>query len=152
MQRKISRQGVINSIEDKQIRVTILSESACAACHAKGTCTMADVSEKEIIVKTEESQELKKGERVWVEMPEKQGASAVIWAYVLPLIVVVAGLILLSGRVNEGLAGIGALAFLVVYYTLLWILKPLIEKRYQFTIRPATPEELSSSSCSFNRG
>lgn len=150
MQRKISRQGVITSVENKQIRVTILSESACAACHAKGACTMADVSEKEIIVKTEESQVLKKGELVWVEMPEKQGASAVIWAYVLPLIVVVAGLILLSGRVNEGLAGFGALVFLAVYYTLLWILKPLIEKKYQFTIRPATPEELSLPYCSLN--
>ena len=150
MQRKVSRQGVITAVEEKQIRVTILSESACAACHAKGACTMADISEKEIIVRTEGGQLFNKGDRVWVEMPEKQGASAVIWAYVLPLIVVLTALILLSGQMNEGLAGIGALLFLTAYYSLLWLFKPVIEKKYQFTVRPATPEELSLSACTFN--
>ncbi|NLH53040.1 MAG: SoxR reducing system RseC family protein [Bacteroidales bacterium] len=150
MQRKVSRQGIITSIEEKQIKVTILSESACAACHAKGACTMADVSEKEIVVKVENTNIYKKGDRVWVEMPEKQGAHAIFWAYILPLLVLVASLFLLSGKMNEGLIGAGALLFLILYYLILWLMRPVMDKKYLFTLRTVPPEELSQTTCSFN--
>lgn len=148
MEKKVARQGIITGVEEKQIRVMILAESACTACHAKGACSMADVSEKEVIVKrTFERPNFKPGDRVWVEMPEKQGTTAVIWAYVLPVIFILVALLILSGRVSEGLAGAGALLFLIFYYILLWLLRPMLEKKYQFSLRPMTEEDALSSAC-----
>ncbi|MGC8864106.1 MAG: SoxR reducing system RseC family protein [Bacteroidales bacterium] len=149
MQKKIARQGVISAIEEKQIRVMILAESACAACHAKGACTMADVSEKEIIInQRSELNNLKPGDKVWVEMPEKQGTTAIIWAYVLPVVLILMVLFILSGKVSEGMAGVGVLLFLVLYYSALWLLRPFIEKKYKFSLRPMTEEESQTIECS----
>lgn len=148
MQKKVARQGIVTGVEEKQIRVMILAESACAACHAKGACSMADVSEKEVIVKRSfERPDFKPGDRVWVEMPEKQGTTAVIWAYVLPVIIIVVALVILSSRVSEGLAGAGALLFLIFYYILLWMLRPILEKKYLFSVRPMTEQEAQTSGC-----
>lgn len=127
-----------------------MSESACAACHAKRACSMADVSEKEIIVKADNANYFEKGDRVWVEMPEKQGAKAILWAYILPLVVLVAGLFLLSGKMNEGLVGVGALFFLILYYLILWLVRPVINKNYHFSLRPIAQEDFSQPGCSLN--
>lgn len=151
MQKKVSRQGIVTGVEEKQIKVMVLAESACAACHAKGACSMADVSEKEIIINPASGlNNLKSGDRVWVEMPEKQGTTAVIWAYVLPVLIISVALLILSGRVSEGLAGAGALLFLIFYYILLWLLRPILEKKYLFSVRLMTEEEAQTSACLFN--
>ena len=151
MQRKVSRKGVIVEIENNLIRVLVPSESACAGCHAIGACNLAEVSEKEIIVKSEAHSMFKKGDTVWVEMPEKQGASAVFWAYVWPVVIVLGSLIFLSRRMNEGLAGLIALGLLITYYIFLWLLKPLLEKKYHFSIRHLSPEESFEVSCTFKK-
>ena len=48
--KKIEHEGIVDHISDKAIRVKIMSMSACASCHAKGACTVADMEEKEVEV------------------------------------------------------------------------------------------------------
>ena len=42
----IEHEGIIEHIDGNHIKVRILQQSACSACHAKGYCTAADSSEK----------------------------------------------------------------------------------------------------------
>ena len=43
--------GIVTEVTDDLVRVKIESVSACAACHAKGLCSMSDKTDKIIDVK-----------------------------------------------------------------------------------------------------
>ena len=46
----IEHLGRVEAITATDIRVTIISQSACASCQAKGACSAADVAEKQVVV------------------------------------------------------------------------------------------------------
>ena len=50
MSKIIEHSGIIHQINGKHIRVQITQASACSGCHAKGTCTAADMKDKYIDV------------------------------------------------------------------------------------------------------
>ncbi len=46
----ITHSGTIQQIDGNKVYVKIQAQSACATCHAKGSCTVADMSDKMIEV------------------------------------------------------------------------------------------------------
>ncbi len=48
MQGEIEHKGIVQKVSERKITVGIINESACASCHAKGACTVADMKDKEI--------------------------------------------------------------------------------------------------------
>ena len=44
--RTVEHEGIVSEINDKEIKASILSSSACSGCHAKGVCGMAEAKEK----------------------------------------------------------------------------------------------------------
>ena len=69
--RLISHEGKVVGFENDKVRVKILSLSACTSCHAKGSCSAADMSEKYIDAFPDAK--FKTGEKVNVVIEEKQG-------------------------------------------------------------------------------
>ncbi len=51
----VKHPGVVVKTGPDEVEVMILAQSACAACHAKGACTMADMKEKMVKIKPENS-------------------------------------------------------------------------------------------------
>jgi len=135
MQNDIVRhKGIISEISDDVIKVNIIAESACASCHAKGYCGVADMKEKVIEVRNQPGNEQMKGDFVNVTMKKKQGIKAVIYGYFLPFLILLATLIIATSVMNEGIAGLVAISVLIPYYTGLYFLRHRIKNDFEFQI------------------
>ena len=131
----ICHSGIVKSIDNQHIVITVLSQAACVSCHAKGACSSSDIQEKVIEI-TKWQGEYTPGERVEIISTESQGFRAVFLAYVLPLVLMVAVLVfVLSATDNEVFAAFGALIILTSYYFILYIYRNKLMKSLKFNIR-----------------
>lgn len=134
-QHLIDHEGIIETIEDGVAHVKIDSQSACAACHAKGVCGAADQEEKflDVVLNGEAYQ---KGESVRVMVARHLGFKAVALGYVYPFLILMAVLIGLTiAGIDELEAGILALLSLVPYYLVLYLFRKRIETTFTFSIK-----------------
>lgn len=116
------------------MKVTILNESACSSCHAKGACSVSDFQEKEIEINNFKRAYLP-GEEVVVVFQESQGFKALIYGYLLPFILVMLTLIVSSSVTNnEAASGLLALAILIPYYITLYFFRHLLKKVFKFEV------------------
>ena len=130
----VSKSGVVQSVENNKVMVSVMSVSACASCHARGACTASDTSEKLIEVALEDAGEVQPGQLVTVNMKSSAGNVALFYGYVLPFLLVFVALIVSVNLVSEVYAGLISLGILLPYYLLLYILRNKMGKRFRFTI------------------
>lgn len=130
----ISHEAYVISSENDFINVRVIVKSACAECHVKGACNLSEVNEK-IMQIPADGKSYKPNERVLVTMRTGQGHLAVFFAYILPLISILAGLIVgLQLFENEGIAAGLALLFALVYYTILYLNRNKLKSKFTYTI------------------
>ena len=133
---EITHRGRIVSITPEFTTVEIVSESACAACHAKGLCSLGDSKVKQVEVPTRGWDNYAVGQEVSVVLRATMGHKAVWLAYGVPLLVLVAALLgILSAGGSELLAGLGAIGAVAVYYGVIWLLRDRLRKEYVFNIQ-----------------
>lgn len=131
----ITHSGIITRRETGTIYVSIVAESACAACHAKGVCGMSEMQEKVVEINDAGHTELAVGTPVTVAMKRTTGLKAVLYGYFLPFVLLLTTLFVAMGYFhNEGKAGLLALAILLPYYLVLYMLRDKMKKRFEFTI------------------
>lgn len=129
---QISHIGIVKSINNQQLIVKITSQTACSACHVKGSCASSEQAEKEIEVSQSEGL-FTVGEVVQVITATSQGYTAVFFAYVLPLILLVSTLLtILSLKGGEVVAALGSLFTLSCYYWLLYSFRDKIKMAFHF--------------------
>jgi len=133
--RQIDHIGIVREIENGIITVSILNVSACAGCHAKGACSMADMKEKSIEI-MDHSGDYTVGEKVKVVTRESVGWIALFLGYILPFIIVVTTLFIVSAFTQDErwIGGIGLLV-LVPYYVSLALFRNKLKKSFSFTIQ-----------------
>lgn len=129
------RAGVVRTIRPGEVVVRIQQQSACTGCHAKEFCCSTDCADRDITIRTEQTN-YQVGEAVVIEGKDSIGRLAVFLTFVVPLILFVSALIvgiklLLWGEV---LALILSCSVLVGYYFLLNILEPKLGRIVQFEI------------------
>ena len=136
MSTKISHSGVIERIESDRVQVRIIQTSACAACKVAGYCNAAESKEKLIDVFCDSvAKSLHVGQPVTVTTSGVVAAKALLWGFGLPFVVLVAVLIVvLLLTSSEGLAALCALAALVPYYLMLWLLRDRMRDELSFQI------------------
>jgi sigma-E factor negative regulatory protein RseC len=133
---EISHRGRIVSITPEVTTVEIVSESACAACHAKGLCSLGDSTVKQVELPTRGWDNYSVGQEVSVVLRASMGHKAVWLAYVIPLVVMVASLLLtLSAGGSELLAGLVAIGAIALYYGVIWLLRGRLRNEYIFNIK-----------------
>ena len=136
MSTKISHSGVIESIDGGGVHVRIVQSSACAACKVAGYCNASESKEKIIDVShSHAAKGLTVGQAVTVTTSGTVAARALMWGFGLPFILLVMVLVValqLTG--NEGMAALTALASLIPYYILLWLLRNRMREQLTFSI------------------
>lgn len=133
MRGDIAHKGKVISASEGVVKVEIISSSACSACHAAGLCSASEQKKKEVLVQSFDR--FSPGEEVEVFLKPSMGLKAVLLAYAVPLLVVLAlTLALCYAGVHELLAGLSALAGLALWYTAVYFLRDRIAKGYAFTI------------------
>ena len=133
---KVEHPGVVRKIEGNKAEVAIISKAGCISCSLKNVCSVSDVQEKIIEVNLFPDNQIKEGDNVVIEMKQSYGNWAVALGYFFPFLVLVLGLIVfLQLGLDQGLAGILAIALLIPYYVALYLLKGFFKKRFQYYIK-----------------
>ena len=135
MENKISHEGIITKIEDSNIEIKILSRSACASCNIKGACNMSEMQEKIITIPAPKDKNLSIGQEVKISMGLGQANRAVIFAYVIPLIILVAMIFILSTlKIEEGLNALISIGTLIPYYMILFLFRNRLKRKFKYEI------------------
>ncbi|MDR0295435.1 MAG: SoxR reducing system RseC family protein [Prevotellaceae bacterium] len=130
----IRHKGVITAIGDKEVTVNIVTTSACASCSGKSFCSMADKKDKTCVIDIV-NQEFTIGEEVQVTMRLMQGMMAVVWAYLIPLCLLMIILLTLQAcKIPEAGSALVALFVVAAYYFMLYRMRDKLKKKYIFEI------------------
>ena len=136
MSNRIRHEGVIDSVDEGCVHVRILQTSACAACKVAGYCNAAEAKEKIVDVFCDTvAQHLVAGQQVTVSTSGNVAARALMWAFGIPFVLMVAVLILVLWQTgDEGKAALSGLLSLIPYYGLLFLLRNRMRQQMAFTI------------------
>ena len=131
---RIKHTGFVKHITNNILTVTIVNESACSSCHAKGACSAADYKEKDIEI-TRFTKNYAPGQAVSIVFEDSQGLKAIFYGYLLPFLFILAT-ILISSLIlhNELIIGLLAIAVLIPYYIALYFFRDRFKKVFTFEI------------------
>ena len=135
MDELIRHTGVVLSTDGEMAKVEILQTSACAACKAKQMCMSAESQQK--IIDAVMAEPLQPGEQVEVVVREHLAWRAVLLAYVMPFIVMVAVIAALDFWTDwrESVVGTLSLCAIALYYIGLSTFKHRLQKQFSFSAR-----------------
>jgi sigma-E factor negative regulatory protein RseC len=126
--------GIVKEVTSTSLIVSIVNQSACSTCHAKGACSVSDIQEKEIEV-TNWKRTYQPGAMVTVLFRESSGMRALLLGYMLPFVLLILTLVItVTVTGNEILSGLLALLVLVPYYLTLYLLKDKIKQSFTFEL------------------
>ncbi|MDE6451178.1 MAG: SoxR reducing system RseC family protein [Odoribacter sp.] len=135
MTEKVQHEGIVKSISAKTLEVQINNHSACSGCHAKKACGMENAKQKIVTVPLPD-EEIHIGDKVIVYASLSHAFYAVLLAYVIPSILIIAVIFFLetSGS-SELTAAFSSLVLLVLYFAVLYVSRRKINKKIKFTIK-----------------
>ena len=132
---EISHKGTVKSIAGSIAIVEIMVSSACATCKATSFCGSSESGSRSIEAHIGPEQNVSVGDEVRVLMTQVMGTKAIVIGYVIPSVVVLAGLFVLIGvGINEGIAALASLVLLTAYYFVLYLLRDKLKKEFNFKI------------------
>ena len=135
MSDRISHDGIITNISNDEVEIKILSKSACASCNIKGACNMSEMKEKIISIPRPKDKELSIGQEVRISMGLGQANSAVIFAYVIPVIILVGMIFILNAlKFDEGINALISIGSLVPYYLVLYLFRNKLKRKFEYEI------------------
>lgn len=135
MTRAIEHIATVERVGNGVVVVELTAQSACATCHARAACGMGESTRKRIEVATPDASAYLPGERVVVSVERNMGMTAVLWAYVVPIVVllgVLASVSLAGG--GDGAAALASLVAVGLYYAVLYLFRRRLEKKIHFKI------------------
>ncbi len=130
----IIKSGIVESIDNKYIKVRIHNQSACSMCYSKGVCTSLGSGERVIDVENDGKHEVVPGDTVDIQMISSSGGMAVVFGYVVPFVILISVLLISSTFMSEIASAIASLAFLVPYFMVLYFYRNRIKKYFRFTL------------------
>lgn len=135
MHKNVLHPGIVERVDTNRVFVRITQYSACAGCHAKSACTLSDKKEKLVEIE-DASGDYHPGEEVVIIGQSSMGMEAVLWAFAVPvilmLIAVVAGV---SAGWEETASGALGVLVLIPYYIVLYVLRDKLKKRFVFNLK-----------------
>lgn len=136
MSNVISHIGIIDSIEEGMVRVRIVQHSACSSCKVASVCNSAENKEKIIDIKNSADPHLHIGDTVTVMAAQAVGTKAVIIAFVVPLVLMLATIVnVLHFTGDERYAAISGMAILLPYYIVLYLFKSRLARELTFYLK-----------------
>ena len=135
MDELIRHEGIVLSINGEKAHVQIVQTSACSACKARSMCMSSESQNKEMDAIMLEP--LKIGDKVEVEVRERLAWKAVLLAYILPFIVMIAIIAILDFATDWSEAVVGTLSLcgIALYYIGLSVFRNRLQKQFSFTAR-----------------
>ena len=73
----LNKSGIIKNITKNELKIEILSCSACSSCVVKNYCTGFEAKQKEIVIKNKNVDNFQIGEEVLVSIDERQAFKSI---------------------------------------------------------------------------
>ena len=136
MDELIRHEGVVLRTDGRMAHVQIVQTSACSACKARSMCMSAESQQKEMDCVVIDGP-VKVGDRVEVEVRERLAWKAVLLAYIMPFVVMMAVIVALDFWTDWSEAVVGTLSLcgIALYYIGLSVFKHRLQKEFSFTAR-----------------
>lgn len=129
----ITHEGIVVSTDGEKALVRIMQAGGCQACRAKQMCASSESREKDMDVVMMEPMVV--GDKVQVIVTQDMGWIAVILAYVIPFILLIAGVGIYGIWLDEAAAGTLAILTVGLWYLVLKLMDGKIKKRFSFKAR-----------------
>lgn len=134
MSQLIEHTGTVTRVDDSEVEVLIMQTSACSSCSARMACATSEMQQK--VIKATAAEQMSVGDEVVVYGEQSIGLRAVMLAFVLPLLLMLAALVLwLKVIDNEGIAALLALLCLAPYHAALAFNRDKIARQLRFSAR-----------------
>lgn len=131
----VSHPGVVSEVTDKEIKVKIVSSGACGGCNIKSACNVADMAEKELVISVENGEEYSIGQPVSIRMSARQGNKAVLYAYLVPAVLLIFMILLFSVMGMKDLyVALAAITVVGIYYFVLYLFRNKIKKQFKYEV------------------
>ncbi|HON19284.1 MAG TPA: SoxR reducing system RseC family protein [Salinivirgaceae bacterium] len=125
-------------MRDKTMEIIIQPSSACVSCQVKGYCSSAESSQK--ILTIPRQAEFAVGDDVVVRITESQGYKALLYAYGIPILILLTGLF--WGNYNslpEWETAIISFILLAAYFFSIYRWGKKLTKSFEFQIEKIKP-------------
>lgn len=130
----IQHDGTVKKVDGNSVLVSIISSPACSGCHAEGLCGISGKEEKIIDIKGKYN--VSPGDSVTILMEQTTGFKAVALSYMVPLVIVIAGLFIFNYlSFSELTTGLVSLLLLVPYFLILYLFREKINRSITFTLK-----------------
>jgi sigma-E factor negative regulatory protein RseC len=115
------------------VRVRIIQRSACASCKIAEHCTSSESKEKLIDVRCNNADRYTVGQEVTVMAAASVGAKAVIIAFVIPVVIMMAVIVsIIAFGGSELTAALAGMLVLIPYLTVLYLQRNRMERILTF--------------------
>lgn len=130
----IEHKGTILSITNNRAEISLQQTSACATCHAHGTCLSYDKKERLVTVDIQPHKFIV-GEEVLVTLSNKSGYRAVLLSYVIPSILILCTLFLCDiSAIAEWQSALLAVVVAAIYYIVLMVVVKKLKTTVSFRV------------------
>ncbi len=134
----VVHRGVVREVGEQMVVVGIEAVGACEGCKVQGLCGLSGESEKEVAVWDKDASVYREGDEVIVGIGTAMALKAVLWAYIVPFLLMLAVLLILDELgFSELVQGVSTLGAVAVYYVGLWFFRKKLERDIVFKIRKA---------------
>lgn len=117
---KVCKEGVVRKVQDKRLWVEVVVSSACGGCAAKSLCNISEKKNELVEAVNVTGEEFSVGETVRIQMVQKLANKAVVLGYLLPFVILVAGLFGCYALTHiEWLSVLVAFGLTAIYYLIL---------------------------------
>ena len=96
---------------------------------------MSEMQEKIITIAAPKDKDLSVGQEVEISIALGQANKAVIFAYVIPSIILISMIFILNGfKIDEGINALISIGSLIPYYLILFLFKDKIKRNFEYEI------------------
>jgi sigma-E factor negative regulatory protein RseC len=136
--KEVIHTGIVRSIDNNGIKVSIVVLSGCEGCQIKEACNMSEQTEKEIEIECE-PHFYRIGQEIEIKLKESQGFHILFFGYIFPFSLLI-GIMAFISSLAYSETSIGLISFgsLIPYYLLLFVFRKKIKKRFSYIINPST--------------
>ncbi len=128
--------ATITKIEGNTLHVKMLQSSACSGCHAAKLCQSSETKEKEVDVTTTTPEQYQPGQQVMLLGSVRQGLKATIWAYMIPVALLVVVLCVCTKLgLSEILSALCSIGTLAIYFFVLYLCRDKFQQSFSFSVR-----------------
>ena len=132
----MTRCGTITAIQNDKATVSFIRSEACGSCIAKDACGLNQTTPVSVQVILDNPYSYKIGQKVTLEISVQNAVKATLFAYVLPLILMLLCLsFCLFLKVNETLSASLTLLVVPLYYICLFIFRHKFKPQIKIKIQ-----------------